>query len=88
MDLAEDYFDDYIDITSSTSHRKNLSIDHYFPSPSQIRNPSSSFKYATVEKSSVETYFKRQVELSSMYLFMKDKNYKNAQEAIDALKRE
>ena len=54
----------------------------------QIRNPSPSFKYATVEKSSVETYFRRQVELSSMYLFMKDKNYKNAEDAIDALKRE
>ena len=41
-----------------------------------------------MEKSSVETYFRRKVELSSMYLFMKDKNYKNAEDAIDALKRE
>ncbi|XP_072025956.1 glutamate receptor ionotropic, NMDA 1-like isoform X1 [Amphiura filiformis] len=54
----------------------------------RIRNPSASFKYATVQRSSVETYFKRQVELSSMYLFMKDRNYKNAQDAIDALKRD
>ena len=54
----------------------------------QIRNPSPSFKYATVEGSSVETYFRRQVELSSMYLFMKDKNYKNAEQAIKALKEE
>ncbi|XP_072025944.1 glutamate receptor ionotropic, NMDA 1-like [Amphiura filiformis] len=52
----------------------------------RIRNPSPSFRYATVERSSVETYFRRQVELSSMYLFMKDKNYANAEDAIAALK--
>ncbi|XP_038074053.1 glutamate receptor ionotropic, NMDA 1-like [Patiria miniata] len=52
----------------------------------KMRNPSSAFTYATVSKSSVEMYFRRQVELSSMYRFMKTYNYKEADMAIEDLK--
>uniref|UniRef100_A0ABM0H1R8 Glutamate [NMDA] receptor subunit 1 n=1 Tax=Saccoglossus kowalevskii TaxID=10224 RepID=A0ABM0H1R8_SACKO len=51
-----------------------------------LRNPSESFKYATVTGSSVEQYFRRQVELSTMYRFMEDYNYDNVSAAIAALK--
>ncbi|XP_033629311.1 glutamate receptor ionotropic, NMDA 1-like isoform X1 [Asterias rubens] len=52
----------------------------------KIRNPSDSFKYATVSKSSVEMYFRRQVELSTMYRFMLKYNYDDADDAIRDLK--
>lgn len=47
-----------------------------------LRNPSVNFKYATVANSSVDAYFRRQVELSSMYTFMEKYNVKTAKEAI------
>ncbi|XP_022111987.1 glutamate receptor ionotropic, NMDA 1-like [Acanthaster planci] len=52
----------------------------------KMRNPSPAFTYATVSKSSVEMYFRRQVELSSMYRFMQTYNYKEADNAIEDLK--
>ncbi|XP_077994153.1 glutamate receptor ionotropic, NMDA 1-like [Glandiceps talaboti] len=52
----------------------------------RLRNPSLDFSYATVKGSSVEQYFRRQVELSSMYMFMQEKNKNNAEEAIKALR--
>ncbi|XP_070573690.1 glutamate receptor ionotropic, NMDA 1-like [Ptychodera flava] len=52
----------------------------------RLRNPSDDFMYATVKGSSVEQYFRRQVELSSMYMFMQSKNYDNASAAITALR--
>ena len=51
----------------------------------QLRNPNENFKYATVEDSAVEMYFKRQVELSTMYRNMEAKNYHNATAAIEAV---
>ena len=52
----------------------------------QLRNPSDNFKYATVANSSVDDYFRRQVELSSMYTFMEGHNVKSARDGIDAVK--
>lgn len=51
-----------------------------------LRNPSGDFKYATVANSSVDAYFRRQVELSSMYTFMEKYNVKTAREAIQKVK--
>ncbi|KAK3773341.1 hypothetical protein RRG08_023223 [Elysia crispata] len=49
----------------------------------RLRNPNDKFKYATVKGSAVEMYFKRQVELSTMYRNMdKRKAYDTAEEAI------
>ncbi|RUS90771.1 hypothetical protein EGW08_001482 [Elysia chlorotica] len=49
----------------------------------RLRNPNDKFKYATVKGSAVEMYFKRQVELSTMYRNMdKRKAYHTAEEAI------
>lgn len=53
-----------------------------------LRNPSEDFKYATVANSSVDAYFRRQVELSSMYTFMEKYNVKTAKEAIQKVKNE
>lgn len=53
-----------------------------------LRNPSKEFKYATVANSSVDAYFRRQVELSSMYTFMEKYNVKTAKEAIQKVKNE
>ena len=52
----------------------------------QLRNPNENFKYATVKQSAVEMYFKRQVELSTMYRKMEDINYDTAEEAIADVK--
>lgn len=46
------------------------------------------FKYATVKGSSVDMYFRRQVELSNMYRTMEGKNYDSVDEAIAAVKSE
>lgn len=54
----------------------------------KLRNPQDGFSYATVRGSAVEKYFKRQVELSTMYRTMENKNYNNTEEAIKALKDE
>ena len=54
----------------------------------QLRNPMENFTYATVKGSSVDMYFRRQVELSNMYRTMEGKHYKNPEEAIAAVKSE
>lgn len=43
------------------------------------------FTYATVKGSSVDMYFRRQVELSNMYRTMEGKHYRNPEEAIQAV---
>lgn len=62
------------------SHMLNSSL--FF----QLRNPNEHFRYATVKASAVEMYFKRQVELSTMYRNMEDKNYLTASLAIEAVR--
>ncbi|CAF1305855.1 unnamed protein product, partial [Didymodactylos carnosus] len=52
----------------------------------RLRNPQDNFSYATVKGSSVDMYFKRQVELSTMYRTMERRNYQTAEEAIEELK--
>ncbi|XP_071943037.1 glutamate receptor ionotropic, NMDA 1-like [Antedon mediterranea] len=52
----------------------------------RMRNPSNTFKFATVKGSSVDAYFRRQVELSTMYTFMTNFNYVNADEAVEAVR--
>ncbi|GFU33942.1 glutamate receptor subunit 1 [Nephila pilipes] len=52
----------------------------------RLRNPMDNFKYATVKGSSVDMYFRRQVELSNMYRTMEGKNYDSAEQAIAAVK--
>lgn len=54
--------------------------------PLQLRNPSDKFIYATVKQSSVDIYFRRQVELSTMYRHMEKHNYESAAEAIQAVR--
>ena len=54
----------------------------------QLRNPMENFTYATVRDSSVDTYFRRQVELVNMYRTMEGKQYENASQAIEAVKNE
>lgn len=54
---------------------------------SRLRNPNEAFKYATVKNSAVEMYFKRQVELSTMYRKMEEFNYDNADDAIEDVKK-
>ena len=54
----------------------------------QLRNPMENFTYATVKGSSVDMYFRRQVELSNMYRTMEGKHYENPEEAIEAVKSE
>lgn len=54
----------------------------------RLRNPQDHYKYATVKNSAVERYFKRQVELSTMYRTMEHNNYDTAENAIEALKNE
>ena len=46
------------------------------------------FTYATVRDSSVDTYFRRQVELVNMYRTMEGKQYENASQAIEAVQNE
>ncbi|KTG38532.1 hypothetical protein cypCar_00003005 [Cyprinus carpio] len=52
----------------------------------KLRNPSDKFIYATVKQSSVDIYFRRQVELSTMYRHMEKHNYESAAEAIQAVR--
>ena len=52
----------------------------------QLRNPQENFRYATVKDSFVAMYFKRQVELSTMYRTMEGHNYDTAENAILAVK--
>ncbi|KAL5009627.1 hypothetical protein ScPMuIL_011932, partial [Solemya velum] len=53
----------------------------------RLRNPNENYKYATVKKSAVEMYFKRQVELSTMYRQMQTRNFDTAEEAIEDVKK-
>lgn len=48
----------------------------------RLRNPQEKFRYATVKNSAVAMYFKRQVELSTMYRTMEQLNYYEPEEAI------
>ncbi|XP_078663345.1 glutamate receptor ionotropic, NMDA 1-like isoform X1 [Branchiostoma floridae x Branchiostoma belcheri] len=52
----------------------------------RLRNPSDKFIYATVKGSSVDMYFRRQVEFSTMYRAMEKHNYDNSADAIAAVK--
>ncbi|XP_076048968.1 glutamate [NMDA] receptor subunit 1-like isoform X2 [Oratosquilla oratoria] len=52
----------------------------------RLRNPMENFTYATVRGSSVDMYFRRQVELSNMYRTMEGNNYATAEQAITAVK--
>ncbi|CAF0713911.1 unnamed protein product [Brachionus calyciflorus] len=54
----------------------------------RLRNPSDNFSYASVKGSAVERYFKRQVELSTMYRTMENKNYNTAEDAIEDLRND
>ena len=45
------------------------------------------FTYATVKGSSVDMYFRRQVELSNMYRTMEGKHKRNPEEAIEAVRK-
>eukprot|EP00090_Calanus_glacialis_P018797 TRINITY_DN29121_c0_g1_i1.p1 TRINITY_DN29121_c0_g1~~TRINITY_DN29121_c0_g1_i1.p1 ORF type:complete len:1142 (-),score=246.94 TRINITY_DN29121_c0_g1_i1:120-3545(-) len=51
----------------------------------RLRNPVENFTYATVKGSSVDMYFRRQVELSNMYRTMEGTHYKTPELAIDAI---
>uniref|UniRef100_Q0VIP5 Glutamate [NMDA] receptor subunit 1 n=1 Tax=Lymnaea stagnalis TaxID=6523 RepID=Q0VIP5_LYMST len=54
----------------------------------RLRNPNEKFKYATVKGSAVEMYFKRQVELSTMYRNMENqKKYLTAEAAIEDIRK-
>lgn len=52
----------------------------------RLRNPKEDFNYSTVRDSSVENYFRRQVELAPMYKQMTDIFFENAEDAIAAVK--
>jgi glutamate receptor ionotropic, NMDA 1 len=54
----------------------------------RLRNNQENYAYATVKGSSVERYFKRQIELSTMYRTMENRNYLNVDDAIDALRKD
>ena len=54
----------------------------------QLRNPQENFIYATVKDSSVAMYFKRQVELSTMYRTMENRNYATTEMAINDVRDE
>lgn len=51
----------------------------------RLRNPSNLFTFATVRNSDVEQYFKKNVELQTMYRFMQSKMVDTVEEAIDAV---
>ena len=62
---------------------------HYmYPNDARLRNNQENYAYATVKGSSVERYFKRQIELSTMYRTMENRNYLNVDDAIDALRKD
>ena len=53
----------------------------------KLRNPQENFKYATVKDSAVAMYFKRQVELSTMYRTMEGgQKFDTPEDAILAVK--
>ena len=51
-----------------------------------MRNPNEDFNYSSVKNSAVDMYFKRQVELSTMYRQMENRNYPEAEDAIEAVR--
>ena len=51
-----------------------------------MRNPQENFKFATIKNSVVAQYFKRQVELSSLYKIMEKHNYDSVERAIHDVK--
>lgn len=51
----------------------------------QLRNPTDTFKFATVKNSAIEEYFKRQVEFTTMYRTMENQNLNTVEEAIFAV---
>ncbi|XP_015793842.1 glutamate [NMDA] receptor subunit 1 [Tetranychus urticae] len=52
----------------------------------RLRNPAEGFNYATVRGSSVDMYFRGQVELSNMYRLMEEINRPSTESAIQAVK--
>jgi len=52
----------------------------------RLRNPMENFTYATVKGSSVDMYFRRQVELSNMYRTMEGTHYNSPEKAIQEIK--
>lgn len=52
----------------------------------RLRNPAEGFTYATVRGSSVDMYFRGQVELSNMYRLMDEINKPDTESAIQAVK--
>uniref|UniRef100_A0A2S1WM86 Glutamate [NMDA] receptor subunit 1 n=2 Tax=Hirudo TaxID=6420 RepID=A0A2S1WM86_9ANNE len=52
----------------------------------RLRNPQENFKFATIKNSVVAQYFKRQVELSSLYKIMEKHNYDSVERAIHDVK--
>ncbi|XP_046844011.1 glutamate receptor ionotropic, NMDA 1-like [Xenia sp. Carnegie-2017] len=52
----------------------------------QLRNPTSHFKYGTVANSSVESYFRRQEELSTMAKFMDSYNVDSVDDGVQAVR--
>ena len=52
----------------------------------QLRNPQDSFTFGTVKNSAVSDYFKRQVELSTMYRTMDKYNVDTADIGIQKVK--
>merc|ERR1719242_2618555 len=52
----------------------------------RLRNPMENFTYATVKGSSVDMYFRRQVELSNMYRTMEGTHYNSPEKAIQSIK--
>ncbi|MFH4981798.1 hypothetical protein AB6A40_008507 [Gnathostoma spinigerum] len=57
-------------------------------SDSRLKNPTANFTYGTVLDTNTHQYFKRHVELSTLYRNMEPYNVKSAQAAIDALMNE
>ncbi|OQV18471.1 Glutamate [NMDA] receptor subunit 1 [Hypsibius exemplaris] len=52
----------------------------------RLRNPSENFTFATVRGSAVDLYFRRQVELATMYRIMEKRNYETSDNAVAAVK--
>ncbi|KAF8569912.1 hypothetical protein P879_03250 [Paragonimus westermani] len=52
----------------------------------RLRNPQKDFTFATVRGSSVDMFFKRQMEYSSMYRVMESLNYPTVEEAVEAVR--
>lgn len=54
----------------------------------RLRNPQKEFVFATVKNSAVSMYFKRQVELSTMFRTMETNNLDTPEQAIAAIKND